>query len=49
MVLRVYNNKNSKVLALVFFALFLLIKYYFCSFEDMKDSILTAALIYDLI
>ena len=43
------NNEKSKVFAIVFFALFVVFKYYFCSFEDMKDSIHTAAIFYGLI
>ncbi len=43
------DNEKGKLFALVFFALFIMFKYYFCSFEDMKESIITAALIYGII
>lgn len=42
-------NANSKITAYIFFGLFLLTKAYFNSYEDMKDSVLTGALILGII
>jgi len=39
------SDAKSKITAYIFFGLFLFIKVYFGAYEDMKESILTGALI----
>jgi hypothetical protein len=43
------ENAKIKINAYIFFGLFLLTKVYFNSYEDMRESVLTGALILGLV
>ncbi|MGZ7043672.1 MAG: hypothetical protein ACXVHV_11050 [Methanobacterium sp.] len=43
------ENKKKKISAYIFLGLFLWMQFYFCSFETLKDSAISGALILNIV